>query len=90
MWTPTDHWLEITIETLGRWEGWTARGAPQGHNIYGEISRTSTSASFFLPPQNILNVSFMTMHPRERGRGEGCHLPAASFNKDWGKLVKLI
>lgn len=30
MWTPTDHWLEITIETLGRWEGWLARGALRG------------------------------------------------------------
>ena len=30
MWTPTDHWLEITIETLGRWEGWMAQGALQG------------------------------------------------------------
>lgn len=26
MWTPTDHWLEITIETLGRWEGWMCSG----------------------------------------------------------------
>lgn len=26
MWTPTDHWLEITIETLGRWEGWMCTG----------------------------------------------------------------
>lgn len=33
MWTPTDHWLEITIETLGRWEGWMAQGALQGENI---------------------------------------------------------
>lgn len=26
MWTPTDHWLEITIETLGRREGWMCTG----------------------------------------------------------------
>lgn len=57
MWTPTDHWLEITIETLGRWErrrtgGWRdgtggcdgmdGSGRPTG----GERRKENTSAGY--------------------------------------------
>lgn len=53
MWTPTDHWLEITIETLGRWEGWMAQGALRGENIYGKYLRLE-------PLQRLLSPLFLT------------------------------
>lgn len=59
MWTPTDHWLEITIETLGRWEGWMAQGALQGENIYGKYLRLQPSWCPLSPlyfDKNIFNI----------------------------------
>lgn len=47
MWTPTDHWLEITIETLGRWEGWLAQGALQGEKYLRESVLHTYAALFF-------------------------------------------
>lgn len=90
MWTPTDHWLEITIETLWRWEGWLAQGALQGEKYLREIvaaSCTLTLPSILFPSFTKYSltqaVCFMT---RRLERGGGFHLADASFNKDWGNL----
>lgn len=69
MWTPTDHWLEITIETLGRWEGWMCSGrAIEKYPL--KIFPLCTYGIFFLPP---------TPPPRADR-----HLPDTSPNKDRG------
>lgn len=70
MWTPTDHWLEITIETLGRWEGWMCSGARYRKIPAENISSLHIWDFFSLPP---------TPPPRA-----GRHLPDTSPNKDRG------
>lgn len=70
MWTPTDHWLEITIETLGRWEGWMAQGALQGENITGKYLCNLIVPSFFLPANIFFLYPFHDEAFKEGG-GEG-------------------
>jgi len=68
MWTPTDHWLEITIETLGRWEGWMAQGALQGENITGKYLCNLIVPPFFFQQIFFSYIPVMTRHlKREEG-----------------------
>lgn len=60
MWTPTDHWLEITIETLGRREGGMAGS---GRTDGREISASLRPYTVALLP--IFSIIFLTRLPRD-------------------------
>ena len=82
--TPTDHWLEITIETRGAQGRGMAQGALQG-NIVGEMRLNLLSLFFFslsppppsLSPHNLSFSIFFLFGRYDEAFRDACHLVVA-------------